>query len=216
MLGLEVDAPAGTLTVAPWVPPGQEGLQVDNLLVGGDRVNIQVHSYPQRGQLVLRVVPLEKGTPRRPIRVRFAPPGDAAVEGLLTPADTLGIRLVVAHSQGWEVELAPARAAIGQRSTAPRIVSARVDGEQYRVVLEGLAGTIVNAYVQAPSSVKMLGSDAPDIVIVNGVPADFAIVDSPLKRFATQGARSVRIPMSSDGADADKYVRREVVFRSRR
>jgi hypothetical protein len=164
----------------------------------------------------MRVVPVEKGMPRRPIRVRFAPPGDVAVSGVLTLADTFGIRLVVTHPKGWEVELAPARAAIGQRSTAPRIVSARVEGSQYRVVFEGLAGAAVNAYVQAPSAVQVIGADAPDIAVVNGLPADFAVVDSPLKRFATYGARPVRIPMSAEGADADGYVRREVVFTSRR
>ena len=201
--------------MAPWVPPGQDELLVDNLLVGRDRVNIHLYSYPQRNRLVLLVVPLEKGTPRHPIRVRFAPPGDAAVEGVLTSADTLGIRLVVAHPKGWEVALAPARAAIGQRSTTPRIVSARVEGDRYRVVFEGLAGTTVSAYVQAPASVQMIGADASDVAVVNGVPADFAAVDSPLKRFATYGGRPVRIPMSREGADADGYVRREVVFRSR-
>ncbi len=215
MMGIEVDAPAGTLTVAPWVPPGQDELWVDNLLVGGDRVNLHVYAYPQRDQLVLLVVPLEKGTPHHPIHVRFAPPGHAAVEGVLTLADTLGIRLVVAHPRGWEVALAPARAVIGQRSTTPRVVSARVEGERYRVIFEGLAGTTVTAYVQAPASVQAIGSDASDVVVVNGVSADFAAVDTPLKRFATYGGRPVRIPMSNEGADGDGYVRREVVFRAR-
>jgi glycogen debranching enzyme len=215
MMGLEVDAPAGRLTVAPWVPPGQEELRVDNLQLGADRVNVHVYSFPERGQLVLRVVPLEKGSPHRPIRVRFAPPGDSAVEGVLTSTETLGIRLVVAHPKGWDVALVPARAVIGQRSTAPRVVSARVEGGQYRVVFEGQAATTVEAYVQAPSSVQVIVTDARDILIANGLPADFASVDTPLKRFAVHGARFVRIPMTKEGVDADGYVRREVVFGAR-
>ena len=212
MMGLEVDAPAGTLTVAPWLPPGQDKLWVDNLNVGGERLNAHVYANAQRGERVLLITGDRRGVPRHPIRVRFSPVGGAAAEGVLTAADTFGIRLVSAAPNGWAVSTDEPPARIGERSRSPRIVAERAEGDHYRVTFEGLAGTTLTAFVQSPSS-GALTSDAADVRIARGL-EHVGPSDTPLQRFSMRAVQ-VTIPMPATGADADGYVRREVVLRAR-
>jgi len=210
MLGLEVDAPAGQLTVAPWLPPGVENLRVDNLAVGGARFGLSVHAYPERGQLVLIVSTSVGSGPKTPLTIRFAPTGGRAVEGVLTPGSS-SLRLVSDAPRGWAALLSQHSPRIGERSLMPRIVAARQEGDSYRLTLEAIAGTELPVYVQSPDG--SLRSDDPGVRF-SLIPNDYVLLDTPFKRFAFRAA-TVLVNMPATGADPDGYVRREVVFRRR-
>ncbi len=212
MMGLEVDAPAGTLTVAPWVPPGHEQLRVQKLAVGGVRLDLSVTESAQRGERVLLVAPSAGAALPRPIKVRFAPFGGGVAEGVLAPGSA-SLRLSLANGRRWEVMLADdPSAVIGARSGHPRIVAARVEEGVYHVTLEALAGSTVSLWVQPPSGTTFV-ADGPGIQ-VQTIPADFVSRDSALKRFAAHAARA-EVTMPASGADEDGYVRKEIVFRDR-
>ncbi len=216
MMGLEVDAPAGTLTVAPWVPLGTDRVGVDNLTVGSDRLSVFVHARPHSDQVVLVVTPAEGTRLTRALRVRFAPTGATPVEGVLATTPQAALRLIVTLPRAWDVALVPEKARIGERSHSPRVVAARAEGDEFHVVVEGLAGTTVHGFVKAPASVAGIASGAGDVTVSNGSAGDVAAVDSARKRFEVYGGRPVNIPMPTTGADADGYVHREVVFRGSR
>ena len=211
MMGLEVDAPAGTLTVSPWVPPGQEQVTVKNLAVGGSRLDLLVTDIVRLSETSLLVSPSAGVTFSAPVKVRFAPPGVGVAEGVLQPG-AKSLRLVLAKPRGWNVLLEKHATLIGERSTSPRIVAARVEGENYRLTVEALAGTTVELWVQPPRGTGLTG-DA-DLAIDNRMENASRSNDTPLKRF-DQHATRVRVPMPTLGADPDGYVRREVVLRSR-
>ncbi len=210
LMGLEVDAPAGTLTIAPWLPPGQDELWLDNLTVGADRLAAHVVAYPERDQIVLLLSAVQRGGSARPLLVRFAPTGGTVVEGVLSATDTHTLRLVSAAPRRWRINVAQPLARIGDRSRAPRIVAERVEGDAYRATVEALAGTVLDAYVQAPGW-GGVASDDPGVT-VSGMTSDFASLDTPWARFGFH-ANLVHIIMPAKDADADGYVRREVVLR---
>jgi hypothetical protein len=207
-----VDAPAGMITVAPWLPPGHEQVRVEKLAVGGVRLDLSVSDAPQ-SERVLLVAPSAGVTLSRPIRVRFAPPGGgAAAEGLLAPG-ARSLRLSLAKVRGWEVMLADIPPiVIGERSRHPRIVAARADDGVYHLTLEALAGSTVSLWVQPPAS-RSLAVDGSGVQVQN-LPADFKLIDAPFKRFASHAVLT-EIAMPASGADQDGYVRREIVFRAK-
>ena len=211
MLGLEVDAPAGTLTVAPWLPPGQERLAVHNLTVGSARLDLTVTDAWRQSEVGLLVSPGEGATLATPVKVRFAPPGLGAAEGVLAPG-AKSLVLTLAKPRGWSAMLEPDDAVIGARSTHPRIVAEHVDAANYRLTIEALAGTTVSVWVRASRGSGLTG-DA-DLTIDRGMENAWKSLDTPLKRFS-QHATHVQIPMPAQGADADGYVRREVTLRAR-
>lgn len=164
LLGLDVDAPARRVTIAPHLPPGWDSVRVENVPVGGDRLDVALRRTAGRisADVTRRVA---AGTRERaPLEIVFSPAlplgattsapsertaGDvhATVRGTLDGTLALGID----YSGGWSIEPPAMRPAIGDRSQAPRILSERMTGGRYVVSLEGLAGRSYRFRLRAPA-----------------------------------------------------------------
>ena len=149
LLGLDVDAPARKLVLAPHLPPDWDSVRVDQVPFGRSFLDIVVRRAANR--LVAELT--RRDVASGPVEVVFSPalplgantplpleptPGDvhATVRGTLRDRLTLD----VPYSDGWSIlpPVMPAR--IGERSQAPRVLSERLLGGQYVATLEGLAG----------------------------------------------------------------------------
>lgn len=210
MLGLEVDAPAGTLMVAPWVPLGEPGVSVQRLWIGTTQVNLAVRVGASEVTLDVSRV---GGDAARALVVTFNPvAGTRAVAGALRAGES-ALRLATPRSALPEVRFPERAARIGERSTAVRVVSLRAEGTTARLVIEGIAGDTAIGWVRGARVVE----GAPDVVLS----AQARVVDAPqmpddrADRMRAAGAAIIRIPLPRDGADADGYVRREIVLRMR-
>ena len=152
LLGIDVDAPARRITIAPHLPPAWDSVAVDNVPVGAERWSFVVQRKP--GRVVLAVSRTTGDT--APVEVVFSPAlplgaraSGAGITSHTTPGDihattratvTGSANLTVSFVGGWSI-IAPAMpAVIGERSRAPRIVSERLAGQVYSVALEGIAG----------------------------------------------------------------------------
>ena len=213
MMGLEVDAPAGTLLVAPWVPLGEEGVRVDRLWVGRTQVDLKV--TVRSGDVTLDVT-RAGGDASRMLRVTFNPvAGARPVYGELRPGQKT-LRLVTVRSSAPEVRFAAKPAVIGERSRNVRVVSLRTEGEKVRLVIEGIAGDTAIGFVRGTRGVE----GAPDVIYAPPVHTwnELAVRRAwgdLAERLLQAGAAPVIIPLPRDGADADGYVRREIVFRAK-
>jgi glycogen debranching enzyme len=210
MMGLEVDAPAGTLTVAPWVPLGEEGVRVDRLWVGRTQVDLKV---TVRATAVMLDVTRIGGDATRLLRVTFDPvAGARPVYGELRPGQKV-LQVQTARSNAPEVRFAVKPAVIGARSRNVRVVSLRTEDEKVRLVIEGIAGDTAIGFVRGTRGVE----DAPDVVYAPPG-REWMHIDVQrhwgdlAARLASAGAAPVMIPLPREGADADGYVRREIVF----
>ncbi|MGQ0702378.1 MAG: aldose epimerase family protein, partial [Gemmatimonadales bacterium] len=148
LLGLEVDAPARRVTVAPHLPPAWDSLAVEHVPVGAGTLEISLtrsstgwHArFRQRGvsgpiEVVFSpAIPLDATTTVE----RTETSGDihATVRGVLRDS----LSLEVPYRGGWSIVPPERRPAIGARSSAPRILSERLAGGRYTVTLEGRAG----------------------------------------------------------------------------
>jgi hypothetical protein len=213
MMGLEVDAPAGTLTVAPWVPLGEDGVRVDRLWVGRTQVDLKV---TVRSADVTLDVTRAGGETGRMLKVTFNPvAGARPVYGELR-AGQKTLHLETVRSSAPEARFAVKPAAIGERSRNVRVVSLRTEGEKVRLVLEGIAGDTAIGFVRGTRGVE----GAPDVIYAPmGAgwmnPLTQQAWGSLVDRLQSAGAVPVLIPLPRDGADADGYVRRAIVFRAR-
>ena len=148
LLGIDVDAPARTFTIAPHLPPDWDSLGARNIVIGGAKVDLALRrtASGMRLDLVRRGVSF-------PMSVVFAPAfplgssaggataGDVhvATSGTLRDSLTLTARQT---GSGFGLVPPPANVAIGDRSSALRIVSERLVNGQYRATLEGRAGGV--------------------------------------------------------------------------
>ena len=149
LLGLDVDAPAGKLVIAPHLPPDWDSVRVAHVPFGRSTVDIAIRRSGMR--LVAELT--RAGAARDPIDVVFSPalplgastslpvdrtPGDvhATVRGTLRDHLTLD----VPYSGGWSIVPPTMPARIGERSRAPRVLSERLISGQYVATLEGIAG----------------------------------------------------------------------------
>lgn len=148
LLGIDVDAPARRLTLAPHLPPDWDSVHVRNIPVGTGFVDATVRRTASGIGAELR----RRGG-RAPIEVAFSPalplgaltsaattttPGDvhATVHGTLRDA----LALNIAYRGGWSIVPPGNDVHIGDRSSAARVLSERLVGGAYTVVLEGRAG----------------------------------------------------------------------------
>ena len=148
LLGLEVDAPARRLTLAPHLPPEWDSVAVENIPFGTGTLMLRL----TRAAAGIRAELRQDGT-GGPIDVVFSPaiplgattalertetPGDlhATVRGVLRER----LALEVPYRGGWSIAPPASRPAIGDRSVAPRVVSERLLDGTYSVTLEGRAG----------------------------------------------------------------------------
>jgi len=148
LLGIDVDAPAHTLTIAPHLPSDWDSLGTRNIAVGGARVDFALRRTTRGIRLDLR----RRGA-SFPIEVTFSPafplepgaggatPGDLHVSTSGTLRDSL--TLIAQHiGAGWSLATPRAAVAIGDRSSGVRVVSERLVNGQYRATLEGRAGRV--------------------------------------------------------------------------
>ena len=148
LLGIEVDAPARRLTVAPHLPADWDSLGARNIMIGGATVDLTL----RRTATGMRIDLARRGA-SFPIDVVFSPAFSlGSVGGSATAGDvhvtTSGalrdvLTLTAQHSgPGWSVLTPRADVAIGDRSSAIRVLSERLVNGQYRATLEGRAGRI--------------------------------------------------------------------------
>jgi hypothetical protein len=164
LLGLDVDAPAGRVTLAPHLPPEWDSVRVENVPVGRGRVSITLRRGAGRvAAEVARVgreaAPLELVfSPALPLGARVA--AGATVDTTAgdvhaTVRGTLGIgttRLEVAFDGGWSIIPPAAHPAIGDRSSAVRVLRERLVNGRYTVTLEGLAGQTYRFQLRVPNA----------------------------------------------------------------
>jgi glycogen debranching enzyme len=165
LLGLDVDAPARKIVVAPHLPVDWDSVRVESVPVGRDRINITIHRFA--GRIVGTFTRRTTTTAMAPLDIVFSPalplgansslqtektPGDihATVQGILNDQLTLE----VPYSGGWSIipPVMPRR--IGARSEAPRVLSERLSSGKYVVALEGLAGHTYRFRIREPGKAE--------------------------------------------------------------
>ena len=209
LLGLDVDVPARRVTLAPHLPPEWDSVRVENVPVGQGRVSVTVRRAA--GRIVAEVS--RAGAASTPLELVFSPalPLGARATGAgvvtdVTPGDvhatvrgTLGggaTRLEVPFTGGWSIIPPPARPAIGDRSSAVRVLSERLAGERYTVALEGLAGRTYRVRVRAPRVAA-----AGDLTIATGAGGAAATVTA-----GVHAEHAVDVTFPAAGANADGYT----------
>jgi glycogen debranching enzyme len=224
LLGIDVDAPARRVTIAPHLPPDWDSVLVKNVPVASERWSILVRK--DRGRMVAVVT---RGNPSGgPFDVVFAPAlplgaratGDAA-ELANTSGDAhasvrarIGDRadLSLEYRGGWSIVPPPERALVGDRSLAARILSERLDpggstvGAGYTVSLQGLVGRTYSFRIRAPDA-----ATAESLIAETGAGAAATLADRP----AGGSERVLEVRCPSTGADADGYTEVTVRFRAR-
>ncbi len=176
LMGIEVDAPQRRIRIAPHLPPDWDSVAVDNVPVGTARVSFVVRR--RNGEIALELRQSDRAA--APLALEFAPalplgailtsdsassrqgdevfsypivmhrtPGDIHAAVKVAAATSLTLRL--RYRGGWSIVPPVMPPAIGARSSAPRVLSERLDGTRYVVALEGLAGTSYTFRVNRPT-----------------------------------------------------------------
>ena len=207
LLGIDVDAPARRVTIAPHLPPGWDSVAVDNLPVGAGRLSFVLRRSPGRITASVR----RTSSDRLPLEVVFSPAlplgavasgsgattkltlGDVHVTMTAMVIDTAELR--VTFSGGWGIVPPVMPAVIGHRSEAPRVVKERLgqDG-RYLLSLEGIAGRSYDFRVLAPDAAS---AQALSVEISAGGSVEIGRVKG--------SERIVAITFPGGGANADGY-----------
>jgi hypothetical protein len=150
LLGIDVDATTRTLTLAPALPPAWEGkpVTVRNLAVGGSLVDARMEQHPGRTLVHVRV----RG---EPVRIQFRPRiplGASAIQHAPARAVADSSTFTTTYAGGWSVQLPEARARIGERSQAVRVLRERMAASIYEVDLEGRAGSSTALATHGPGA----------------------------------------------------------------
>jgi glycogen debranching enzyme len=219
LLGIDVDAPTGHLTLAPHLPPDWDSVRVENIAIGGSSVGFTLRRTGRR--LALR---LDRPPGAPPLRVTFAPALPLGARNVRTRNDGVGdwIALTPVHRPGaeiaqrevrlsgsdmlieltweggWEVLPPDLPARIGERSRALRVLSERIDGGRYRVTLQGRAGTGYTLRLRGPAD------QAPGAVSV--LPSSATMEPLRLSAPDAGGWVTLGISFPATGADEDGYV----------
>jgi hypothetical protein len=212
LLGIDVDAPAGAVTIAPHLPPAWDSVRVEHLAVGAQRLSFALRR--QGRSLTLDVEGTREG---HPVSVRFAPalPLGASVErsdsgapevevfpGAVVASVRLQVRdrarAVVRLTGGWEAAVPSAAPRIGDRSSALRITSERMVNARYHLTVQGRVGRVYDLRVRGPD-----GALQGEVSIVPAGAGAARLQPST----ADAGAWStLRLTMPTTGGDDDGYV----------
>ena len=208
LLGIDVDAPARRVTIAPHLPPGWDSVAVDNVPVGAERWSFIVHRTADRITASVRRTPGGGGSfelvfsPALPLGARGTGAGVSTrntagdVHATISATIVSTTDLSVGYSGGWRIIPPEMHARIGDRSTAPRIVSERLGAQGYQVALEGIAGQTYTFRLIAPDAAA-----ARTMLITSGAGGSAAV--SPPD---PSPERLVAITFPATGANADGYV----------
>ncbi len=218
LLGIDVDAPARRVTIAPHLPPDWNSVAVDHVPVGTGQLSFVLRrsagritaSVTRQGD----VAPIEVVfSPALPLGARVAgagatvqqTPGDvhATVKAMVTGAAEMS----VSYAGGWSIVPPSMPAIIGRRSEAPRVLSERLGADgRYVVSLEGRAGRAYAFRVLTPdaAAARALTADASGggAAIVAALPAS--------------AERTVTVTFPANGANADGYTAAQVSFGNKR
>ncbi|MEO6447492.1 MAG: hypothetical protein ABIZ91_13155, partial [Gemmatimonadaceae bacterium] len=224
LLGVDVDAPAGRVRVAPHLPADWDTVHVEHLAVGDARLSLRLTREGRSLGLYVKREGIERGTP---IIVEFAPalplgasrvmvsheteapapgvttqhPGAVVVRDSATLGDAVSLR--ASWTGGWEL-IPPSHAVrIGDRSRALRVVSERMRDTRYVVQLEGRAGATYAVRVRAPGG-------APATMEV--LPANAPMMPVRMSDPDHDGWVTVTVEFPSQGGDADDYIALSLAF----
>lgn len=202
LLGIEVDAQNGRLTLAPQLPPSWDQVTVRNISVGRALVDALIRR--ETGRLSARIAVRRS---ERPISVTFAPRTPLGSRTAGTPS-TRQVRdsaqLDVTFTGGWESELLTVAARIGDRSKAARILTEQMEADTaYRVTLEARAGSAVRFVTFGPADHKATvsaGSIVADVTASNPKsPSITWLVTFPSRDRNADGYVTVEARMSLSG-----------------
>ena len=216
LLGIDVDLPARTLTIAPHLPADWDSITVYNVPIGADRLTFRV--VRADGALTLQVEPIRRLA--APLALTFAPalpigarvalpdsditrtPGDVhgAVRMQLT---TAGAELRVPYTGGWSiVPAAIAGPRPGARSAKPRVVSERLIDGAYVATLEGLAGSQHLYFIVTPNETSQ-----PSITAGAGASVQLGT------RAIGNAKTLIGVTFPATGANADGFTTTTLSFR---
>jgi glycogen debranching enzyme len=213
LLGLDVDAPAGRVTIAPRIPADWDSLRVDQIAVGEDRLSLV---FRRRRGAITAEVWRTAGDAGRPVEVTFAPalplgatnvqsmvPGAGSVQqlpGAVVQASTARLRERLRLGTSWDggVEVVsvsePPR--IGARSRALRIISERIVGGRHVLVIQGRARHGYQLRLRAPTAIERITVE----------PAAASVSPLTLGEADPKGWQTLQFTMPAEGEDDDGYV----------
>jgi len=225
LLGIEVDAPAGVVRVAPHLPPDWGSVRVEGLRVGAASLTMELLRRDDGVTLTVRREGIEKGPP---VRIAFAPAlplGAAAVTARVdgaapAPVQAVGrpgalvaevaavplgevVQLAVGWDGGWQLQPPRHAARVGDRSRGLRVLSERLEGGRYRVRVEGRAGERYAVRVRAPGG---------RVRAVTVLPPEATMMPLALGEPDHTGWVTLTVAFPPQGGDDDGYVPLELVF----
>lgn len=223
LLGIDVDAPAGTLTVAPHLPPDWDSVAVYNVPIGRGVVDVHVRRV---GTSDITGTFTARGL-TEPVQVTFAPAlplgANPGSRPRVTPTDVHGeergalrdtLTLTVKFGGGWRVVPSATAPRVGGRSAAVRVLAERVERPsmgrpRYTAVLEGIAGRTHRVRVILGDTTYERDVRFP----TSGASADgytrATLTDTaPLRDVAYLMKRVVKRPFGTlpDGTPVDEYI----------
>jgi hypothetical protein len=220
LLGLEVDAPAGRVTVAPSLPPDWDSVRVDHVRVGRERL---AFTLTRRDHTLILEAWRESGEAARGIDLVFSPALPLGADSIVVSAGDAGapqrlpgavvatargtlrerVRLIVTWKDGWEVRLPRQAPKIGDRSTALRLLSERLDQGRYVVRLQGRAATAYEIAVRGPAVAPMSVTVEPSTAVI-----------PPLEPHPpdARGFAPLRVTFPATNADDDGYTELQLIF----
>jgi hypothetical protein len=156
MLGLHIDAPNRALSVEPHVPASWDGMTVNSIRAGRDRIRIEIRKEPGRYALTLRregngpalFVRLAPGLPlgARVARVRVND-RDAPIQVEETAHDVHAVvevqlltdaEIEIEYQGGLEISTTEPEQQIGAAARALRVLDVRREGSQIIILVEGV------------------------------------------------------------------------------
>jgi glycogen debranching enzyme len=163
LLGIDVDAPAHRVAIAPHLPPDWDSVRVENVPVGRDRLDFAIRR--STGRITADVTRHAMTAGASTLDVVFSPALPLGATTALRAEHTAGdvhatvrgvlrdhLVLEVPYSGGWSIAPPVMPAQIGHRSEAPRVLSERLSGGRYVVALEGIAGRTYRFRVREPGT----------------------------------------------------------------
>jgi hypothetical protein len=212
LLGVDVDAPRNTITIAPHLPADWDSVTVEHVAVGSERVSFTLKREAQNIQLHMRretpgvAAIVVKFSPALPLGASAIVAASGASVGVTTEAGAVVAsvqdelvsesRITLNWTGGWEVVPPTHRPLVGDRSRALRVLSERMIDGKYVVLLQGRALASYTLRVRAPA--ELTG------IVVE--PSTAVMAPLRLTRPDESGWSDLRLSMPNGEADADGFV----------